>query len=144
MNLRLTLFILYFTDRVNPRNFWLNIITINQVMNNLSVKFMSSKFPERNNSMPSKTWIFVINKFSNIDLLIECHDFYNVGLTQHLKNLFMDSHAAQQVFSIDDLYRPMAFTSRNFLPEYLTYVEKYKLLKEYRKAQMSWIVLSSK
>jgi hypothetical protein len=85
-----------------------------------------------------------INKFSNIDLLIECHDFYNVGLTQHLKNLFMDSHSAQQVFSIDDLYRPMAFTSRNFLPEYLNYVEKYKLLKEYRKAQMSWIVLSSK
>ena len=85
-----------------------------------------------------------ISKFSNIDLLIECHDYYNVGLTQYLKHLFMDSHFSEQVFSIDDLYRPMVFASRNFLPESLSYIEKYKLLKEYRKAQMSWIVLSSK
>ena len=85
-----------------------------------------------------------ILKYSNTDLIIECHDFYHVGITAHLKNLFKTTHQVSHVFSVDDLYRPMIYKSKNLIPDELDFNEKYRLLKEYRKAQMSWLILVSK
>jgi len=84
-----------------------------------------------------------ILKYTNTDLIIECHDFYHVGLTEHLKNLFKTTHQVSHVFSVDDLYRPMVYKNKNLVPDELDYNEKYRLFKEYRKAQMSWLILVS-
>ena len=84
-----------------------------------------------------------IKKLKNVDLLIEVHDFQNVGLTKVFTSLFNKTHRIKQVFSVDDLYRPMVYESREFTPHNLTYNEKYRLMKEYRKAQMSWVILKA-
>jgi hypothetical protein len=84
-----------------------------------------------------------IKKLKSVDLLIEVHDFQNVGLTKIFISLFNKTHKIKQVFSVDDLYRPMVYESREFTPHNLTYNENYRLMKEYRKAQMSWVILKA-
>ena len=84
-----------------------------------------------------------IKKLKNIDLLIEVHDFQSVGLTKYFIDLFNKTHKIKQIFSVDDLYRPMIYENRKFTPNNLTYNENYRLMKEYRKAQMSWLILNA-
>ena len=84
-----------------------------------------------------------LKKLKNVDLLIEVHDFQNVGLTKTFVNLFNKTHKIKHVFSVDDLYRPIVYESRKFIPDNLTYNEKSRLMKEYRKAQMSWLILKA-
>jgi hypothetical protein len=83
-----------------------------------------------------------IDKFKNVDLMIECHDYRSVGLTYKLSHLFSKTHTIENVKSIDDLYRPTYLESGSFVPNELSYNEKYRLMKEYRKAQMSWLILT--
>lgn len=85
-----------------------------------------------------------IDKFNNVDLIIECHDYRSVGLTYKLSHLFSKTHNIENIRSIDDLYRPIYLENGSFVPNELTYNEKYRLMKEYRKAQMSWLILTKK
>ena len=40
--------------------------------------------------------------------------------------------------------KKVLYKSKNLIPDELDFNEKYRLLKEYRKAQMSWLILVSK
>ena len=85
-----------------------------------------------------------IENFNTADLIIECHDYRSVGLTNKLKLLFSKTHNVENIKSIDDLYRPIYLENDNYVPKELSYNEQYRLMKEYRKAQMSWLILTKK
>ena len=85
-----------------------------------------------------------IQNFKTVDLVIECHDYGSVGLTKKLNSLFSKTHNVQNIKSVDDLYRPIYLEQGSYVPEELSYNEQYRLMKEYRKAQMSWLILTKK
>ena len=140
-------------DAINTCN---NMSKVNNLQNVTSIneKFNLSSFKP---SISGKTLIICdiegdeaslfkeheIKQLKNVDLLIEVHDFQNVGLSKVFINLFNKTHKINQIFSVDDLYRPMVFESRKLTPLNLTYNENYRIMKEYRKAQMSWLILEA-
>ena len=85
-----------------------------------------------------------IENFETADLIIECHDYRSVGLTEKLKLLFSKTHNVENIRSVDDLYRPTYLEHGNYAPKDLSYNEQYRLMKEYRKAQMSWLIFTKK
>ena len=85
-----------------------------------------------------------IVNFETSDLIIECHDYRSVGLTEKLKLSFSKTHNIENIRSVDDLYRPIYLEQGNYAPKELSYNEQYRLMKEYRKAQMSWLILTKR
>ncbi len=75
----------------------------------------------------------------DFDLLIEVHEFMDLGLSDYLQGVFESTHSADIIQSIDDVFRPREITCP-FLGG-LTPDEKMRIMSEKRPTTMEWLYL---
>lgn len=77
---------------------------------------------------------------ANHDLLIETHDFIDIDISTHLKELFSKTHVIQAIQSMDDIQKARCW-SYDELSSY-TLAEKRILLGEFRPNIMEWLFMT--
>lgn len=85
---------------------------------------------------------FVINNLKNCDLIIEQHDFINPQISQHIKNVFSQTHNLTKIKSIEDEQKIKEYKYPEIVKE--DYYTKKFILSEYRPCIMEWAFLESK
>lgn len=84
----------------------------------------------------------LVEDLSECDLLIEAHDFLDIGISLSLKERFAATHHIEQVFSLDDLVKAQTYDSPMLAG--MTPAERLPLVAERRPSIMSWLILTSK
>ncbi len=79
-----------------------------------------------------------IDNLRHCDLIIETHDFMDIGISDALKKLFSTTHELSSIFSVDDIQK----AHNHHYPELegLTLQAKKEILEERRPAIMEWLI----
>lgn len=83
-----------------------------------------------------------ISNLKNCDLIIETHDCNNIEISTNLKELLGKSHNIQSIYSIDDIQKALTYKYPQL--DGLDLVEKKRLLQEWRKSIMEWLICTPK
>ena len=76
---------------------------------------------------------------SRCDLLIECHDFIDLGISPALSSAFESTHHVSSAFSIDDIVKAQTYQYDELAD--LPLAQRYALLAEHRPCTMRWLHL---
>ena len=82
------------------------------------------------------------NKFKNVDLVIETHDFMNINISTNLKEKFSQTHTFISIKSIDDIEKALTYSFKEI--ELLNLHQRKMILSESRPSIMEWTVFLSK
>jgi hypothetical protein len=82
------------------------------------------------------------NKFKNVDLVIETHDFMNINISTFLKEKFSQTHTFISIKSIDDIEKALTYSFKEI--ELLNLHQRKMILSESRPSIMEWTVFLSK
>ena len=83
-----------------------------------------------------------VNRFATCDLLIELHDFMDISISGHLRQLFERTHDIETIQSVDDIKKAQSYHYAELEP-YELHVRK-TLLAEQRPAVMEWFWMKAK
>lgn len=83
-----------------------------------------------------------VQYLSQHELLIEVHDFIDIDISDHLRNLFKSSHDIQVISSIDDIKKARTYQFTE-LERYPLNVKK-QILREGRPTIMEWFYMKPK
>lgn len=83
-----------------------------------------------------------VPNLANCDLIIETHDFIDIGVSKYLKGLFDTSHTIESIYSTDDIQRVLNDNNSQLVNFDLS--EKFEILREKRPFLMEWLVCLSK
>lgn len=83
-----------------------------------------------------------LHSLRRADILIEVHDFMDIAILPHLRNLFAETHVIREAESIDDLRK----LDRYEYPELrgLSIQQRYNITAEWRQRIMVWMYLTPK
>ena len=75
---------------------------------------------------------------SNCDMIIELHDFKNIHISTHLKNLLQKTHNLESIYSVDDVQKALRYE----FPELtgLPLEHKRNMVNEKRTVMMEWLI----
>lgn len=82
------------------------------------------------------------HRFADWDLLIEAHDFIDIGISTHLSELFQGSHQIRAIASVDDIQKAKTYQYPEL--EDLDLATRKIILAEYRPTIMEWLFLKSR
>ena len=82
------------------------------------------------------------SRLATCHLLIELHDFVEVGVSTYIRDLFTPTHDIDLVPSVDDLVRPRVFPCEAIKD--LSYEQQVRLQAEDRPRAMEWAILRPK
>lgn len=74
------------------------------------------------------------------DLIIETHDFIDIGISQYIREVFSRTHCIRSIKSIDDIQKAHTYDYPQL--EKFTLSEKRLILGERRPAIMEWFVMT--
>lgn len=83
-----------------------------------------------------------IENIKNCDLIIELHDFKNIHISTHLKELFNATHTLESIYSIDDVHKTLSYDFPEL--EQLSLEHKRIILSEKRITIMEWLICRPK
>ncbi len=79
---------------------------------------------------------------SNCDLIIEVHDFVDITISSHIRQLFEQSHDIEVIESVDDIKKAHTYHYKE-LEQYDLATRRF-LLAEYRPCIMEWFYITAK
>jgi hypothetical protein len=80
--------------------------------------------------------------FTNVDLVIETHDFININISTILKSKFSKTHDIISVKSIDDIEKALTYSFIEI--NHLSLLQKKIVLAENRPSIMEWVICLSR
>ena len=83
-----------------------------------------------------------LNNLKNCDLLIETHDFIDLGISSRMERLFGKTHNLLVIKSIDDIEKAKTYIYEE--TDGLSLEEKLKLYREWRPSIMEWLICTPK